>query len=113
MAFERVLGVDQLGIGDICSVKLGTVPVLLVRLDDGVYAYEDRCQHQGASLATGYLSGKGVLTCSAHHWQYDARTGRGTNPESTQLGRYEARIHDSFIEVDLTRRIAEPRCLQP
>jgi toluene monooxygenase system ferredoxin subunit len=46
----------------------------------------------------------GVLTCRAHHWQYDASSGRGINPAAARLQAYPVRIEDGaiLIEVDAT-----------
>jgi toluene monooxygenase system ferredoxin subunit len=41
------------------------------------------------------------LTCGAHEWQFDARTGRGVNPASACLHRYPVRLDGEQIFVDL------------
>jgi toluene monooxygenase system ferredoxin subunit len=78
--------------------------VLLVRTDDGVHAYEDRCAHQGALLSEGTLAGR-VLTCSAHQWQYDACTGAGINPSSARLVSFPVEVvgDDVFVDVERAR----------
>ena len=48
----------------------------------------------------GALDG-GVLTCGAHEWQFDARTGRGVNPASACLRRYPVRLDGEQIFVRL------------
>jgi nitrite reductase/ring-hydroxylating ferredoxin subunit len=42
-----------------------------------------------------------VLTCSAHGWQYDARSGRGCNPTGVALLRLPVEIRGADIWVDL------------
>jgi toluene monooxygenase system ferredoxin subunit len=41
-----------------------------------------------------------VLTCSAHEWQYDARTGRGLNPANVTLPRYPVEVRNAEIWID-------------
>jgi toluene monooxygenase system ferredoxin subunit len=99
MAFERVLEESELWTGEMRGVEVRGRRVLLLRTDDGVFAYEDRCAHLGVPLSAGKLEGS-VITCSAHHYQYDARTGRGVNPTNIALRPYALRIHDAVIELD-------------
>lgn len=75
---------DALWIGEMKGVSVGGRRVVLLRLEDGVFAYEDRCAHLGVPLSEGTLDA-GVLTCRSHHYQYDARTGAGVNPRGVQL----------------------------
>jgi toluene monooxygenase system ferredoxin subunit len=77
--------------------------VLIIKLDGEVYAFEDRCAHLGVALSEGMLEG-GVLTCSAHLYQYDARTGDGVNPKSARLRTYPVAIEDGTIFVDIEGR---------
>lgn len=41
----------------------------------------------------------GFLTCAAHEWVFDARTGRGVNPASACLRRYPVRLAGDRIYV--------------
>jgi len=94
---------DELWAGELVGAVVDGVPVLLVRIDDTVHAYEDRCAHLGVRLSEGELAGT-VLTCRAHHWQYDIVTGRGVNPRDTCLSRFPVEIHGGSIFVDVRRR---------
>jgi 3-phenylpropionate/trans-cinnamate dioxygenase ferredoxin subunit len=50
-------------------------PIALWRTDDGtVYAIDDTCTHQDASLADGWLEGCAV-ECPLHASRFDLRTG--------------------------------------
>jgi toluene monooxygenase system ferredoxin subunit len=97
--FRPVCPAAELWSGDLCAAKLDGVPVVVLRVGDGVHAYQDRCAHLGAPLSGGTLEGS-VLTCAAHHWQYDATTGRGINPAHTCLVRLPTRLEAGMICVD-------------
>jgi toluene monooxygenase system ferredoxin subunit len=103
MSFQRVAALDDLWSGDMSTCVVDRVSVLLVRVDDDVYAYEDRCAHLGVPLSRGRLVGC-TLTCSAHEWQYDVTTGRGVNPERARLRRFPVRVEDGHVAVDVTAR---------
>lgn len=102
MTAVRVGSVKELWIGEMRGCLVQGQKILLIRLDDGVHAFEDRCAHLGVPLSTGTLDAN-VLTCRAHHYQYDARTGAGINPYSACLAKYPVTVADGEIFVDLER----------
>jgi 3-phenylpropionate/trans-cinnamate dioxygenase ferredoxin component len=88
------------------AVRLGQVPpgtgttatvegkeLALFNVAGTVYAIDDGCLHQGASLGTGKLEGR-VVTCRAHGWKYDVTTGNTTRVPGYGVGCYQVRILD-------------------
>ena len=100
MAFERVLAADELWTGEMRGLVVRGQRLLLLRTEDGVCAYEDRCAHLGVPLSQGKLEG-GVITCSAHQYQYDAKTGCGVNPDRVRLRAFPVSVERGEIAVDL------------
>jgi toluene monooxygenase system ferredoxin subunit len=100
MSFVRALSEDELWIGEMRGIRLEDRRVLLLRTADGVKAYEDRCAHLGIPLSSGRFDGT-LLTCSGHHYQYDAGTGRGINPNTVRLRAFDVRVEAGQILVDL------------
>ncbi len=49
--------------------------IVVVRVGAEVRAYRNRCLHQDAPLAGGWVR-RGVLSCPLHFWRYDVATGR-------------------------------------
>lgn len=49
--------------------------VVVFRIEGQLRAIDNRCPHNGASLANGCLQGA-VLSCPAHGLRFDLRTGR-------------------------------------
>jgi nitrite reductase/ring-hydroxylating ferredoxin subunit len=89
--------------GEMESFRVRNAAVLLVKLAGRIHAYEGRCPHQGAALVEGELAGA-VLTCHAHHWQFDAVTGAGINPRKTCLKRLHLEIVEGNVWIEgLTR----------
>jgi len=99
MSLCKVGTVDDVWIGEKVGVEVGGRLVMLVNVDGIVCAYEDRCLHKGVRLSEGRLDGS-VLTCAAHGWQYDVRTGAGINPENVRLTRYPVQIDGGDVLVD-------------
>jgi nitrite reductase/ring-hydroxylating ferredoxin subunit len=63
------------------------------------------CPHQSSSLVEGELEGS-VLTCRAHEWQFDVKTGESVNPRGERLTRHDVQVgEDGTIRVRLCTRI--------
>ena len=82
--------------GEMRGLVVDGQKVLLVRLDGAARAYEDRCAHLGVPLSQGRLE-DGVIICSAHCYEYDARSGAGINPRSACLRAVPLDEHDGAI----------------
>ncbi|HEV3192085.1 MAG TPA: Rieske 2Fe-2S domain-containing protein, partial [Polyangiaceae bacterium] len=98
----------ELWSGEMRAVSVGGRRLLLVRMDGQVFAYEDRCVHQGVPLSDGRLEGREIV-CNAHEWRYDACTGRGTNPAGAQLRACPVRIEGERVLVDPGGKRAQGR----
>jgi toluene monooxygenase system ferredoxin subunit len=90
---------DDLWEGDMRSVMLDGREVLLCNVEGAVFAYDDPCPHLGNLLSLGKLEGH-VLTCAAHEWSFDMRTGGGINPAGACLHRYPVRLDGDRVLVD-------------
>ena len=106
MAFRRVAALTDLRRGEMLGRSLEGRKILLVRTDAGIHAYEDRCAHLGVPLSQGTLQGQ-VITCHAHHFQYDADTGRGINPRAVCLKTFAVAIAGNDVLVDVTKAATE------
>jgi toluene monooxygenase system ferredoxin subunit len=101
MGFTRLAALDALWSGELRGCVVDGRKVLVARRGAEVLAYEDRCAHLGVPLSQGRLEGD-VLTCSAHEWTYDLRTGRGLNPASACLKRFPVKVEDGQVWVDVS-----------
>lgn len=100
MTYTAVLPESELWVGEMRGLVVAGRRLLLVRTEEAVCAYEDRCAHLGLPLSSGKLE-NGVITCAHHRYAYDARTGRGINPENVSLKRLPSCVRGPVIEVDL------------
>jgi nitrite reductase/ring-hydroxylating ferredoxin subunit len=100
VSFLRAARRDDLWIGEMKGVVVAGVRVLLVSLEDGVRAYEDRCAHKGVALSEGRLEGT-RLVCAAHAWEYDVAAGRGLNPARACLRALPVAIEGDDLLVDV------------
>lgn len=79
------------------------IPIAIYRVGDAFYAMEDTCPHAGSPLSDGGLSGT-VITCAAHGWDYDVRTGfRPGYEDGFPIPCFPVHIEDDqiWIEIEL------------
>jgi toluene monooxygenase system ferredoxin subunit len=96
--WQPAMPYEDLWIGEMIGLELAGVPVLLVNIEAEVQAYVDSCPHQRSRLSEGELAGR-ALTCGTHRWEFDALTGQGLNPSTSQLARLPVRVREGMIEV--------------
>ncbi len=76
------------------------VDVALFKVDGNVYALNNMCIHQKAQIMYEGFIEEGKVTCPAHGWQFDLKTGRV--PKGLKgLDPYEVKIvgDDIYIKV--------------
>lgn len=60
--------------GGVVRVDIDDVPIAIWNVDGDLYATQDTCTHEEASLSEGDLWGE-VIECPLHGAQFDVRTG--------------------------------------
>jgi len=98
ITYHEVCGVDDLWIGDMDAFSISGKQVLLVNAEGVFKAYANVCPHQDIPLVEGKLEGC-VLTCRAHHWQFDVTNGLSINPANQRLVEYPVRINGEMVEI--------------
>lgn len=97
---DPLLAEAELWVGEMRGVVLRGEPLLVVRGEQGVCVFRDRCPHQGYALSEGVLQ-DGVITCRAHRHSFDAASGAGINPLRPCLTRLTSSVEHGQILVDL------------
>ena len=108
MGFQRVAKIEDLWSGEMMGLEVNGESVLLVNVDNQIYAYADVCPHQKSRLSEGTLTDK-ILRCGRHHWEFDVCSGSGVNPRSACLRMFPIRINgeDIFVDVNGVRTEGE------
>jgi 3-phenylpropionate/trans-cinnamate dioxygenase ferredoxin component len=95
----RVCALSDLPAGEATRV-LAHVPVAVFNADGELFAIDDTCSHQDASLSEGWLEGCEV-ECPLHAACFDLRTGEPTGPPAKRPVRtYPTQVRDGVIYVD-------------
>jgi nitrite reductase/ring-hydroxylating ferredoxin subunit len=80
------------------AVQLNNADIALFRFNDKVYAFRDRCPHQGAPLSDGYTR-DGCIVCLYHSWKFNIEDGSFINNETLKLKQYPGKEEDGQIFV--------------
>jgi nitrite reductase/ring-hydroxylating ferredoxin subunit len=96
--FVEVALLEQIAPGSSIVVDVAGKSVALFNVEGQVYAIDDSCMHQGASLAAGKLDGK-IVTCRAHGLKYDVTTGFVGGSPGFGVASHAVQIADGKISV--------------
>ncbi len=55
-------------------LRLNGLRIALIKLEDGLYAFDEMCSHEEESLAGGLVS-DGQIECPKHGARFDVKTG--------------------------------------
>lgn len=85
--------------------RVGSVDLVIVRLDDEPRAFYGRCTHRNALLADGFIEGD-RLVCRSHGWDYACDDGRSSVGDGEGIPRFRAWVQgdDVLVDADEVRR---------
>jgi 3-phenylpropionate/trans-cinnamate dioxygenase ferredoxin subunit/ethylbenzene dioxygenase ferredoxin subunit len=97
-----VCNLAALPVGEAVTVTPpGWDPISVFHTDEGLYAIDDTCTHQDASLADGWVENCAV-ECPLHEACFDLRTGMPSGPPAKVAVRTHAvHVVDGVVVLDL------------
>lgn len=101
MTWSLVCSLDRLKEKKKLVFKEGKKQVVVWDLGDKVFAFDNRCPHEGYPLLQGDLNQDCVLTCNWHNWKFDVRSGDCTLG-GDNLRVYPVQVQDDQVLVDLS-----------
>jgi len=81
---KKICNVSELKEGDIKLFHMKQIEWALAFKEGKYYAFENKCPHQGANLAFGFIEND-VVTCPLHAWQFNLVTGKTDEYLSSEL----------------------------
>jgi nitrite reductase/ring-hydroxylating ferredoxin subunit/metal-sulfur cluster biosynthetic enzyme len=101
LGFVTVARAGEIAPGGVKIVRLDDTVVGLFHLDDGYWAIEDVCTHDGGPVADGTLEGS-IIECPRHGAKFDVRTGAvKAFPATSPVPTYAVRVVGDEIQVSL------------
>ncbi len=82
-------------------VKVSNERILLSNVGGKIYATQNDCGHQRASLSRGTLDGN-IVTCPLHGAKFDVRTGAVLGPPAQRgVKSYAVKVTGREIEIEV------------
>jgi nitrite reductase/ring-hydroxylating ferredoxin subunit len=75
--------------------------ICVTRTSKGVYAVQDNCPHNGASLSKGFCSNNNEIICPLHRYSFDLESGRATSGGAFALKKYPLKIQNDGVFVGI------------
>lgn len=116
----RICAVEEIPEDDGVLADVGDREIGVFKHKGCLYAYDNRCIHQGGPVCTGELLGATKLElgerkealreildenemrliCPWHGWEYDLVTGEAAHDRRYRLRRFEVVVDDGIVYVD-------------
>lgn len=101
LGFVTVARAGEIAVGGVKITRVDDTEVALFRLDDGYWAIEDVCTHDGGPVAEGTVR-DGLVECPRHGATFDVRTGAAKSfPATSPVATYAVRVVGDEIQVSL------------
>jgi len=117
---HRVVPVDEIPEDGGVLVEIGDRDIGIFKVHGELYAYENRCLHQGGPVCTGTILGRTRLVlndvgevlrevdddnekrliCPWHGWEYELTTGELAHDRRYRLRRHEVLVEDGVVYVE-------------
>ncbi len=102
MIFIKVARVGEIKPGKMKCVNANGRRYLLANIDGTLYATDDTCTHEDASLSTGSLQGE-YVKCPLHNSRFNVRTGQVMeDPALDNLATHPVKIDGDDIFIDVS-----------
>lgn len=103
MVFREVCKECDIGDRGVACVTVEGKRVVLIRVEEHVFAMSGVCSHEQAYLDEGMLDGY-VLYCPLHYSAFDVRSGKVLAPPADRdLECFPVKVHEGGVYIDIDR----------
>jgi nitrite reductase/ring-hydroxylating ferredoxin subunit len=97
---EFACNLEELPAGEKRMVTVRQRKVLLMRVEDDVYAFMNACPHKAAPLDEGHLhTGRREIICPWHRYRFELGSGASVTNPAMVCRTYPVEIRDGAIYV--------------
>ena len=75
--------------------------ICVTRTTKGLYAFGDKCPHNGASLSKGFCSPKNEIVCPLHRYSFDLDSGKATSGGAFSIKTYPIEYKNDGVYVGI------------
>jgi nitrite reductase/ring-hydroxylating ferredoxin subunit len=99
-AAEFACKLEDLPPGEMRLMTVRQRKILMMRVDDDVYAFQNACPHKAAPLDEGCLhTGRREIICPWHRYRFDLKTGASITNPAMVAKHYPVEIRDGAVYV--------------
>lgn len=106
MSLEKVISIEELNKKGKAIFKKGNKQIALFKIEESIFAIDNRCPHEGYPLLQGNHNESCVLTCNWHNWKFDLKTGKCVTGGDNVVT-YPVTVQDGNVFVDLIVKSTE------
>ncbi len=100
-AYIKVASLHQVPVNKMYRATVANQQILIANVDGTLYAVDDQCSHEDASLYLGALKGD-CIKCPLHGSRFDLKTGQPLDdPADEAIQTYPVRQTDTDIYISL------------
>ncbi|MFO0356139.1 MAG: Rieske (2Fe-2S) protein [Sphingobacteriaceae bacterium] len=71
--------------------------VCISQTQEGFFAVQDKCPHNGASLSKGFCTEQNEIVCPLHRYKFDLRSGKTTAGGTYTLTTYPIDVRENGV----------------
>ena len=85
------------------KIRIKKQSIAIFKYKNDVFAIQNRCPHQNADLADGYIK-DGNVYCSLHHWAFNLSSGAYSFNPNVAIKTFDVKIENDIIYVGIDSR---------
>jgi 3-phenylpropionate/trans-cinnamate dioxygenase ferredoxin subunit len=94
-----------LEVGNVNSIIVRNKKICLAHTDEGFFAVNDKCPHNGASLSQGRCTKEGSVVCPVHRYHFDLKTGRSKSGLGSYVQPYPIEIREEGVYIGMEETV--------
>ena len=99
--FTAVAKLEQIKTGKMLRINVAGQNILLANVDGEIFAVEDMCSHEDASLYNGALKGR-CVECPLHGSHFDLKTGVPQQEPATEaIKTFNTKVENQQIFIQI------------
>ena len=83
------------------NLELKGEKICITKTDAGIFAFGDKCPHNGASLSKGFCSKKNEIICPLHRYSFDLKSGKATSGGAFAIKTYPVKINEEGLFIGI------------
>jgi 3-phenylpropionate/trans-cinnamate dioxygenase ferredoxin subunit len=96
---------QMVAVGNVTTINVGKKKICLAHSQKGLFAVNDKCPHNGASLGNGYCTDEGSVVCPLHRYHFDLQTGRAKSGLGDYVQPYPIEVRENGVYIGFTETV--------